>query len=99
MISLFILEDYLKSKENSIPTCTTDESGKDKNQSCQFPFKFRGGLERGCITRGSKKGKFWCPTAVGKRRNQLKGKWGNCDPETCNSLDFKVKSMYLFLML
>ena len=89
-----VSEDYLSSRKTSIPTCKTDETGNDKNQSCQFPFRFRGEYQRGCIKRGSKNEKLWCPTAVGKRRSPLKSKRGNCDPETCQSLDFDDKSRY-----
>ena len=93
--NVLISEDYLASRRTSIPICKAEETGDNKDQSCQFPFRFRGDFQRGCITRGSKNEKFWCPTAVGKRRSPLKGKRGNCDPETCQSLDFSVESRYL----
>ena len=82
---------------NNLPECTTDGSGKDKNKSCQFPFKFRGKFHSECITEGSKDGRAWCATAVDKKRNQMKGKWGNCDANTCHSLKFDIIGTLDFL--
>ena len=78
--------------------CTTDDSGRDRNAPCQFPFKFRRILHNGCITQGSKNGKSWCATAVDKKRNQIKGKWGNCDQTLCQSLDFQVTGQCSWLI-
>ena len=76
------------SLEMQLPACKTDDTLKDKNKSCQFPYKYRGTLYRECITEGSDDGRAWCATAVNKRRRMRKGKWGNCDPKTCTSLNF-----------
>ena len=87
--NLNVSEDYVNSIQTKVLECTTDNSGKDKNKACQFPFKFRGKLQNSCIGRGAKSSKKWCATQVGKRRQQIKGKWGNCDQEKCQSLDFE----------
>ena len=80
--------DYEDSLEMQLPACKTDDTAKDKNKFCQFPFKYRGTLHSQCITEGSDDGRAWCATAVNKRRRRLKGKWGNCDPKMCTSLNF-----------
>ena len=72
-----------------MPKCKTDDTVKDKNKACQFPFKYRGTLYNQCIKEGSDDGREWCATAVNKRRRRLKGKWGNCDPKACQSLNFE----------
>ena len=93
----FCFEDvYEELLKNIVPICKTDGSGKDKNEPCEFPFKFRRSLHNGCITEGSKDGIPWCATAVDKNGHQVKGKWGNCEENTCQPLDFRARGI-LFL--
>ena len=87
--------DYEDSLEMQLPACKTDDTAKDKNKFCQFPFKYRGTLHSQCITEGSDDGRAWCATAVNKRRRRLKGKWGNCDPKMCTSLNFDETGLKL----
>ena len=95
--SLFVIsDDYVKSIQTKVQACTTDNSGKEKNKACQFPFKFRGKFQNSCIGRGAKSSKKWCATQVGKRRQQIKGKWGNCDQEKCQPLDFESTRKYYY---
>ena len=87
------LEDYDESLKNRVPICTTDDSANVKNKSCEFPFKYKGVLYNECITEKDKiteqGGRPWCATEVGKRRKLVRGKWGNCDNTTCQSLNFE----------
>ena len=90
--------DYEDSLEMQLPACKTDDTAKDKNKFCQFPFKYHGTLHSQCITEGSDDGRAWCATAVNKRRRRLKGKWGNCDPKMCTSLNFDETGLKIHIL-
>ena len=78
-------DEYKKTLQRSTP-CTTDDSGKVKNQTCVFPFKFKRNIYRSCTTEGANGGPSWCATSVNKRGRYIKGSWGNCNQASCKQL-------------
>ena len=101
---ILIAEDYEESLKNQLSKCSTDDTGDitDKNKACEFPFRNDGILHNECIVDTSRSDSPWCATKVGKRKNPLRGKWGNCDVDSCQSLNFETtnslfKGMYTFL--
>ena len=88
------LEDYEESIKKQYSKCSTDFSGTktDKNKPCEFPFKHDGMLHNECIVDESRSESPWCATKVGRKKKPLRGKWGNCNLDTCQSLNFDASN-------
>ena len=60
-------------------------SGPSPNESCIFPFKFRGITFNECTTEGNAEGDLtpWCSTLVDDSGAHIQeaGNWGNCGPD------------------
>ena len=96
-------DDYEESIKNQLPKCITDNTGSltDKNKPCEFPFRNDGIMHNECVIDKSRSDSPWCATKVGKRKNPLRGKWGNCEKNSCQSLNFETasplfKGMHIF---
>ena len=87
MIRRTFSDEYENALKNIPTKCTTNDSVKDKNKSCQFPFQHKKKIYTECTKDGSKDGVPWCATKVNKKLRYKKGKWGNCNLKTCPSLN------------
>ena len=56
------------------------------NEQCKFPFKYGGKVFHSCTKFNVKGGEFpdfWCSTQTDRNNNHQKGKWGDCNMQTC----------------
>ena len=49
-------------------------------------------LHNECIVDESRSESPWCATKVGRKKKPLRGKWGNCNLDTCQSLNFDASN-------
>ena len=76
------LVDYTYSPEKS-STCFTVEKRALEKKPCIFPFKYKGSVYKGCLTRNDPDSRKWCSTEVDLNGYHVLGRefWGHCGNE------------------
>ena len=79
----FVCLLFLVSPIINAQNCRTTSDSPSPNTPCKFPFKYQGELRKGCIT--DRDGRTWCSTKVDRNLNHIKGFWGFCPEDNCQT--------------